>query len=402
MLFVTVFAIITLSTVIFGASAPPQPIIDCTSMFSSGSQNPYLPILSKITGPGGSGFNKIIYISMLVVLAMLMIIGVAYAIGSAFHIETLTNFSKTEMLEAFGTILIIMVIGTSMHIVPAAVSFFTNLAMLNQGTSTSFSSASAFYTNLCSNFQTNIIGSGLENWAGIFLNLYVTNFFSSGSPPSRGLTVHLMPNSFGIAFIPFQGVSLITTLLWDAQLTYFGSMALGMFLIVLLFIIYFLFPIFLYVGIALRSFPWSRAAGGSFIALFISFYIIFPALLYPFSVVGPASDPAMGHGFCSQSFNSASGGAQQSQLPQSMQVLCNSSSSFLTNSWSKYLNLLQFNFGDMYYDQVYEFIIGLEFSGLNLVGLIIAMLISYEMVEKLGGILGAPSAQGARALGRIL
>lgn len=396
-IFVMIFSM-ALSTIISAASSAPQPIIDCTSLFSSGAQNPYLPILSGVTG-----FGSIVTVALLVVLMMLLVLGVAYAFGFAFHIETLMNFSKTEMLEAFGNILIIAAVGTSMHLVPAAIHFFTGLASLNQGASSASAlSPSAFYTNLCSNFQNNIILSGFQNWLGIFFNLYITNFFATGSPPNGGLTIHMMPNSFGIAFVPFQGMALVTTLLWDAQLTYFGSMFLGMFLIVLLFIIYFLFPIFLYVGIALRSFPWTRAAGGSFIALFIAFYIVFPALIYPFSVVGPASDPSMGKGFCSQNFNSANGGQQQSQLPQSMQILCDNSSSFLSGSWGSYLNLIQFNFGDLYYDTVYSFVIGVEFTGLNMVGLIIAMLISYEMVEKLGNILGAPSVQGARALGRLL
>ena len=394
---ILLFAII-LSTTVSAASSAPQPIVDCTSIFSSGPQNPYLPVLSGITG-----YGHIVSVALLVVLMMLLVLGVAYALGFAFHIDALMNFSRTEMLEAFGNILIIAAVGTGMHLVPAAIHFFTGLAALNTGSSTaSTSSTSAFYINLCSNFQDNMIIAGLENWVGIFLNLYITNFFATGSPPNGGLTIHLMPNSFGIAFVPFQGMSLVTTLLWDAQLTYFGSMFMGMFLIILLFIIYFLFPIFLYVGIALRSFPWTRPAGGSFIALFIAFYIVFPALIYPFSVVGPASDPAMGKGFCSQNFNSASGTSQPSQLPQSMQILCDGSSSFLTNSWSKYLNLITFNFGDLYYDDVYSFVIGVEFTGINMVGLIIAMLISYEMVEKLGNILGAPSVQGSRALGRLL
>ncbi len=367
-------------------AASPNPVIDCNALFSR-TGNTYVPTLAKITG-----YGAIVSVTLLVILMVFMVLGLVYAIGYAFQVQTLLTFAKTEFLESFVNLVILAIVGGGIAFAASPAYFFANLASLSTGTSIPSSlSAYGLYTTICSNVQTNIILAGLENWFGIFLNLYITNIFATGSPPAGGLTIHLMPNDFGVAFVPFQGMALVTTLLWDAQTTYFGTMFLGMFIIVLLMIVYFLFPLLFYVGIALRSFPWTRAAGGSLIALFIAFYIIFPSLIYPFSVRIPSvTNAGAGQGFCSNP-----------STPSSMQILCNTNS-FLTASPSDYIGLMSFNFGDVYYADTFSFIEGIEFSGLNLVGLIIALLISYELVEKIGSLLGAPSVQGSRALSRIL
>ena len=44
----------------------------------------------------------------------------------------------------------------------------------------------------------------------------------------------------------------------------------------------------------------------------------------------------------------------------------------------------------------------LAYTGVQIIGLIVALFISYEIVEKIGGLLGAPSLQPQRALGRVL
>ena len=376
--------------VVFSANSNiPNPVIDCNALFQP-SNNQYLPVLSGITG-----YSSIISVALLIILVVLMVSGIAYAFGFAFHIDSLLNFAKTEFLESAANLVIIAAVGVLIAFAAAPLYFFSNLASLQSGINSlpSSGSSQALYTNLCGDIQNNIILTGLSNWFGVFLNLYITNFFAVNAPPNGGLTLHLMPNGFGIAFSPFQGMSVVTQMLWDEQLTYFGTVFMGMFIIVLLFLVYFLFPIFFYVGIALRSFPWTRPAGGSLIALFIAFYVIFPALMYPFLVgnnVNGAVNPNGGRGFCSNS-----------QFSHQFGNMCNSGS-LLTTSFTKYASLINFDFGDLYYAQVYGFINGIEQVGISLVGLIIALIISYELVEKIGSLLGSPSLQGSRALSRIL
>lgn len=369
------------------SSSSLNPIVSCPDLFAT-SGNQYLPALAGITG-----YGSIVGIAGLIILVVLMISGVAYALGFSFHSDTLLNFSRTEILEAAGNLVILAVVGGAMAFAAAPMIFFANLAGLQAGTSSAIpSNVHSLYVNLCENTQNNIVLSGLSNWFGVFLNLYVSNFLAVGAPPEGGFTLHLMPNGYGIAFSPFQGISVVTALLWDEQMTYFGAMFMGMFIIVFLFMIYFLFPIFFYVGIALRCFPWTRAAGGSFIALFIAFYIIFPSLMYPFvvsNVVNSVVNPNAGQGFCNSSQFSGQFGS-----------LCDTGG--LLSSLSKYTDLFNLQFGSLFYAQIYGFVNGIEQVGISLVGLIISMLISYELVEKLGNMLGSPSLQGSRLLGRIL
>jgi len=369
-------------------------VVNCNNFFSSSASISPAGKLAPITSPGAgisSVGNSLIGISMLIILAMLMIAGVAYSIGQAFHLDPLINFSKAEMLEGGGNLAIIAVVGIAMAFAPASLSFFSNLATFSSGTgsvSSGTGSINTMYVNLCNDINTNVITASLENWFGIFVNLMITNVFATSSPPTGGFKLSIMPNNFGIAVDPFQGVALLTQLLWDEQTTYFGGMFLGMFMIVILFIIYYLFPLFLYIGIALRSFPWTRPAGGSLIALFIAFYIIFPALMFPF--LGISGHGLSGKGFCeSSTFNAT------------YSNICNAGS-FLTTSGKEIFGLLNYDFGNIYYENVFAFIQGLQFIGIDLVGLIIALIVSYEMVEKIGTILGAPSLQGARMLGRVV
>ncbi len=368
-----------------------QPIIQCTSIFSSSSS--YDPALAKATN-----YGSIVSISLLIILAMMLVAGLVYAFGYTFHIETLLNFAKAELLESMINVAIITVVGITLAWEGGAINFFVNFAALQGGSAVASSSASAMYVSLCNNIQNNVVITSFTNWFGVFLNLYVTNIFASNAPPGLGgLTFYLIPNSAGIAFTPFQGISVMTALLWDEQTTYFGSIFLGISIIMLLVMIYFLFPLFLYIGIALRSFPWTRPAGGSLIALFIAFYIIFPALIYPFSVNNPASGTNAGRGFC----NIGTSTSGQTGTFSKFSTLC-SVPNFVSGSWSAYSSIITFNLGDLFYANVFAFVQGLETVGINLVGLIIGLLISYELVEKIGGLLGAPSLQGSRALSRIL
>jgi hypothetical protein len=381
-------------------------VISCKDAFSSGpvgsgTANPYVPTLAALTN-----YNSIVSISLLIILMVLMVLGIVYAFGFAFHVDSLINFAKTELQESFANLIIIAVVGGGMAFAFGAITFFANFGTLQSSAPVSATSTSEMYVLLCDNIESTLVMRGLENWFGVFLNLYITNLLASNAPPGSptAFTIYLMPNGFGIAFTPYQGMSLVTTLLWDEQTTYFGSIFMGVFMIVILFIVYFLFPLFLYAGIALRSFPWTRAAGGSFIALFIAFYIVFPALIYPFTnlmnnpvnnAANPGaynpSNPEAGQGFCTPG----------SQFYDTYSGLC-TAPTFLTSSFSAYENLVTFDFGSMYYDNVYAFVQGIEFVGVNLVGLIIALLISYELVEKIGSLLGAPSLQGSRVMSRIL
>ena len=382
-----VFAVLLLSLAMGQSSSSTQNLLStptaiCGQIFPSNPSQSYAGKIATI-----ANYNSFVSISILIILMVFTVLSIVYAIGYSFQFQSLTTFAKTEFLENGINLIILAAVGGTMALAWPGLNFFAGIAGLSSTSAVVQPSTLAFFTQICNNINTNVINSGFSNWFGVFSALFFTNALASGSPPSGGFGVYLMPNLLGVAFLPFQGLSVLQQLLWDEQSAYFGSMMLGMFLIVLLFIIYYLFPLFFYVGIALRSFPWTRAAGGSFIALFIAFYIIFPAILFPFTSI-------QGTVLCNQSNTKATS-------------LCNSEtlinqeanpSAFLHDLES----MLFSDYGSIYYQNIYAFAVGLEATGVNLFGFIISLLISYEAVEKLGGILGAPSLQGSRALSRIL
>lgn len=364
-------------------SANALTIVQCKQLFQGGT-NSYVGNLVNLTS-----YQSMMSIAVLIVIAIFFVLGITYAIGYSLHLDSLLNFTKAEMVEGVGNVAIIAMIGITTQFAGPAMYFFANFANLAPGILNSGipNGPNAFYVQICQDINNNVISNSLENWFGVFDNLFITNILAAQTPPSGGFTVIIgcqPPDNFGICFDPFQGLNVLTQLLWDEQLAYFGSMFMGMFMIVMLFFIYFIFPIFLFVGIILRSFPWTRPAGGSLIALFIAFYIVFPAIMFPF--VGISG----GKGFCEN----------QSVSSGSYQYLCNIPS-FLT-SIGDFFNLTDYNLGYLFYSDTVAFVQGIIFVGLDLVGLIIGLIISYEMVEKIGTVLGAPSLQGARMLGRVV
>lgn len=141
----------------------------------------------------------------------------------------------------------------------------------------------------------------------------------------------------------------------------------------LLYLLYSIFPVFLYVGILLRSFPWTRAAGGTFIAMFIAFYIVFPGL-YPFSL-----------------------------YMQSIYITLSVPSSGLTGfSLSSLGTLLPYLSGTAMLTEIGQFAQTVAFVGLQLMGVLIGLVVSLDLVEAIAKLLGAPSMHTRSLLGKIL
>ncbi|MDE1768406.1 MAG: hypothetical protein KGH64_01200 [Candidatus Micrarchaeota archaeon] len=345
----------------------------------------YAGKLSEITN-----YQTMLRIVLLLVAVMISILSVAYAFGTAFQIESLVNFAKTELLEQMFNVGAIAVVFVAIASLDPFITFFTNLGLSGIASTASLGTAPAGYTStthaynifvdLCNAVDFNIVRTAFENWFSLVISLFWVNLFNS-------LVVSFMPNSFGFSFNPYGGLSLMIQLIWDDQSAYFLAMFFGLFLIVLIFLIDFLFPLFFIIGIALRSFPWTRAAGGSLMAMFIAFYIIFPGLLYPF-IYSSSLTGVTGLGLCTGSaYNTLS--------------LCQTPG-FVKGTFVAILNGFHESFAIAYYDDVSAFVDGMVQVGLSVMGLIVALLIAYESTEKIGTLLGAPSVSAQRALSRIL
>ncbi len=382
-------------------SAANAQVLDCQLLYSSGDtafNTQFNPSIS-----GGTGvYLGILDYSLVVIIAVLIILGMVYAIGYAFRIDKLIAFCRTESLEQVLNIVLIVFLVGSIAAVDSGVAFITsigvaglqnsNIPNANINGNTNINGATDLYTALCNNLQSDVVGLFIDS-ATLTLHITIINlligFKVSMDPMGQGI----IPFTPGFEFDPYRG-------LWPAYIsvnTMVGVidtvMALEVGIAVLLTVIFFLFPLFLYLGILFRSFPWTRAAGGAFIALFISFYVVFPAILYPFTIfqLPTCGNISLPLGLSNTSVCN----------PQS---IWNSISSGGINLLTNFVSLLgpAFNGGATFVGLVYITVNEITPPILKLSGVAIAFIISMDMMELLGDLLGAPSLQRKGLLQKVI
>ncbi len=353
-----------------------QNLFDCTTLFSNSVNGANLvsPQINTY-----SSYSGLLSISLIIVLMMFVLMGLIFVLGIAFKWDTLKNFAKTEYLEGFVSILIILLIMGGVAAFNGTMNFMGNLFAVGTGT-TAPTTFQTLYSSLCSNIFQKMILPGFLTYIWIDINKLMINLISS-------LTITIQPGGFGIAIQPFYGFSMINQLLWLEGPSSIFMLVGGAMIIVLLFVIYYLFPLFLFLGVALRTFPWTRAAGGAFIALFIAFYIFFPVIMYPFTVsysqYNSPSSSALG--ICN---------VGNTQCPSGIGV-------FL-GSFSAYLGVLDLDVGYTAYTNLVYFSQILLYFATNVFGLVISLLISYEILGIFGSLLGSRSVKGDSIFKKIL
>jgi hypothetical protein len=318
-------------------------------------------------------YGGLISISLLLVLLVLMCLGIAYAFGYGFGIDSLKKFTRAEALESAFNLIIIGAIASGLAFANGAVSFLASISSVGLSALTPNSvipsNVPALYLGLCNNY----INTGV---ASVIPDVVSTAAVQGVLAGLQSFNIALEPNYFGFSFSPLAGIQPVVTMM-GTQVSFFMLM-IGVFVSIplLLYLVYFLFPVFLYVGVLLRSFPWTRAAGGSMLALFIAFYIVFPSLLYPFSAYISSQ-------FKPLSLGSLSGAGFSLQ-------------SLLT------VMPLSSVFGNPLYAEIGGFASQATFLAIQLLGLIISLIISLDLMEALGDMLGSPSLQSKKLLSKVI
>ena len=319
------------------------------------TSNGIIPSSTEITS-GNALSSGVFTISISIIGLIFAIVGMAWAIGYALGINLLVNFSKTEMGEIAISLIILLVLLGSM----AAITGGTSPGRI-------FSNYN-FYGIFSSDCNTMVLTA--LNTTSDFRSLTIIQDYYSIISHTK---VDLAPNYFGYTFYPYVGLTVVNQII--KMMMEFIGVIIGLFfgLSVFLAIIYGLFPIFLYVGIVLRTIPWTRAAGGAFIGLFIGFYILLPLLL----------------GFAtSVSFSTISVSAFDSSI-------FSISTSALTNPLGSLLTLVNFTSGNI----LISFIEGVVAPCIYvIIGVVISIILSLDFAETMGDYLGAPSLSSSKAL----
>lgn len=353
-----------------------QSAFSCTTLFTNSVNGQ--PLVSPAIATYSS-YSGLISVALLVVLTMFMVMGVVYALGMAFRWELLKNLAKSEYLEGFVSILIIILIAGGIAALNGTERAIGGIFSITTGTAVP-GTFQTLYTSLCDNIFNRMVIPGFLTFLWTDINQMMISLISS-------LTITYMPGGMGISVSPFAGFATMNQILWPESAVAIFMLAGGGMLIVLLFVIYYLFPLFLFLGVALRTFPWTRAAGGAFIAIFIAFYVIFPSVMYPFTV--------------SYSPNSTIS-SNALAICKSGSSTCPSGLGLALGSFAQYLGVINLDLGYSEYTNLAYFSQIFIYLVLNLMGLIIALLISYDTIAIFGKLLGSNYVRGSGILNKML
>jgi hypothetical protein len=313
-----------------------------------------IPPSTEVT-TGNALSSGVFTISISIIALIFAIVGMAWAIGYALGINLLVNFSKTEMGEIAISLIILLVLLGSM-------------AAITGGTSPGRIFSNYNFYGIFSHDCYTMTLTALNTTSDFRSLTIIQDYYSIVSHT----TINVAPNYFGFSFLPYVGLTVVNQII--KMMMEFTGIIIALFfgLSVFLAIIYGLFPIFLYVGIVLRTIPWTRAAGGAFIGLFIGFYILLPLLLGFVTSVSFSNVPVT-------TFNTS----------------IFSLTSFSGNPVSSLSYLASFISGDM----LISFIEGVVAPSIYvIIGVVISIMLSLDFAETMGDYLGAPSLSSGNAL----
>ncbi|MDE1856615.1 MAG: hypothetical protein KGH98_00860 [Candidatus Micrarchaeota archaeon] len=324
--------------------------------------------------------NSLIALATALIGVMLGIMALAWAIGSAFHIDKLTRFAKVEMGEIVITAAVVYVfLGTfsAINIISGPSGLFAlGGSSLNV---TVFQSDCNILSGVALNPFSSIISLITEqNSLNILSSIYIT----------------FKPGGVGFIVAPLSGLSAIAQVLSTMINVSWGILAAMLALSMLPAVFYYVFPFFLFAGVVLRSTPFTRAAGGAFIALFASFYIVFPLLLYYMLTLPDIT--GLSTAVPTICFGSAA------PVPPQQVTLQSIGSSITFASPSSYLPTMVDLFKGYQYT-VCSFVLNVIVPSVYaIIAVVLSLLTALDFVQYLSQLLGAPSMQSKHVLRNVI
>ncbi|MCL4363099.1 hypothetical protein M1439_01460 [Candidatus Marsarchaeota archaeon] len=319
------------------------------------------------------GGGAMISIALLIILTMFIITGITYALSYAFKLDKLARFSRVEIGEIAVTLLIVLI-------------FLGTFSVSN-----TISGPSAFFPAANHPISSQTFSSACEGLYASSLNL-VGPLIIFGVQQEvislvASINIKIEPNFFGFGVSPFSGLSVISRVLTFVINVGTGFIGLMVGMIVVLYVIYGVFPLFFFIGIVLRTMPWTRAAGGSFLGLFISFYILFPLLLHFLLAANMVAIPTSTSAGVTSSLSAImSGGSAAFSLNP-------------LNSLSTFASIVDILPAQILSNFIEYIITPAIFT---LVAVAISLIIAFDFSETIGSFLGASSLTSSRMLNKVV
>ncbi len=345
------------------------------------------------------GGSSILGIILLIMLTVLMALGILYMIASATTIEGLKTVVKSELLELAATAIILTIFVGGIY--ASVLSMATQGSALqyavppDAGTSTypPVSIRNVFVAD-CEMLSQSSVGMILPLFAIGIVNLGVRTAQTVNFKISTGAGTN-----FGFSDSLLSGISLTGNIIGQLRSMMSVMIILVFSVLFSLGFIYTLFPILLYIGIILRAIPWTRPLGGMLVALFIGYFMLFPVLLM-----------VTLNGFNQIQVNvSPIGYSSTSTLPtDTISGFTGALNSATTGSQAEstifYLlsDTLTSMFGLSHYGIINGFIYSfIEPSFFTILDIMIAFIISFDFMDILADLLGAPSMSSERLVGKL-
>jgi hypothetical protein len=357
---------------------------------------------APIIGGGTQGVTSVVTLASVIMLSIVLIMAVLYMISQVARLPSLATFVKVELTEMVATAVIIAIFFGGFYAAAFSGAGFSGAqaqAPATTQTPSHFNGPGrAIFVDDCATLGVAsmalippMITSGVIN--------YMINLVSS-------LTVKIMPGGFGFSVAPFGGMSIVASTLQELQGILATFIVAITAVIFMLSVVYSLFPIFLYIGIVMRTFPWTRAAGGIFIAMFIGFYVVFPLML--FATTNGFSTATYQETVSYYNSSSATGIANfmNASSPNNIgTVVLNSSGSTSSGGIISFIgNILGSTVG---YPNSYGVLNGFiaDFIGppvITIIEIAFAFIVALDFADILSDILGAPSLSTEQLLSKVL
>ena len=342
---------------------------------SLSQQSGIIPQNSILSGQG-TGEQQVLSTSLLIILTMALVAGLIYMLSYVLNLELLRNMVKAEFGEIVLTAIVVFIFVGGFMLASAATSSQSFFAIGGS------SFGRQTYVDDCTYLTSSSVGL-----IGPLVGLQAANYVID---TAESLKVSLTPVAFGVVFLPFQGYNLFDQVLKILSEVGWGFIVMVLGTLAMLGFVYGLFPIFLYAGIILRTLPWTRAAGGAFLGLFVGFYIVFPLVLHvmlasyipSISSSATYNNPATANTIMAAETAASVGGAA-SGITAVGNVL--SALVLFTGAGGSGQSLGLIN-GYLYFV--------IEPAAFTIFAIVLALIISFDFAELVGDLLGAPNLRG--------
>ncbi len=339
---------------------------------------------SNVLAGHGKGEQSLLDMSVFIMLTLVLVGSVIYIVGYVLALENVKNMAKAEFGEILVTAIVVFIFigGFNLASIGANPQNVFHAAGNNFGRQT--------YVDDCM-YMT---GTSM----GLILPLFVAGRIQWFMDLVESFQVNLNPAYFGPSFAPFLGYNLFDTMFGILTTVGWGMVLMVLAITVLLGFIFAFFPVFLYAGIVLRSLPWTRAAGGAFLGLFVGFYIVFPLLLHVM-LSGYASTTS---GYTSLLNNQV---VTQAGIASGLTAQSRNGAS----ATAGYLSNLVAEVEDVYdiassgtFGIVNGFVLFvIEPAAFTVFAIVFALIISFDFAEIAGRLLGAPNLSAGMMVGRL-